>query len=206
MTEQWKSVSEVKDILGLELDDKKDYQVSNLGHFRIEYLDDEVYEEGHITFSESQASVTIGKKLVLFHRLVALLFVENTDPTNNTVVIYLDGDITNNAASNLAWVSVSERNERRYINQKSTRNVRCIDENKVFASTASAGLYYGIAVDIIRDAIENNHICFGHHFEFCEDSNIESVLYLSSRKAKSLSSMLEETKDLRSYFDEVKLN
>lgn len=206
MIEQWKSVSEVKDVLGLELDDKRDYQVSNLGHFRIEYLDDDVYEEGHITFSDFQASVTIGKKLVLFHRLVALLFVENEDPTNNTVVIYLDGDIKNNAASNLAWVSVSERNERRYINQKSTRNVRCIDEGKVFASISSAGLYYGIAVDLIKDAIEKSHVCFGHSFEFCEDSNIKSVLYLSSRKAKSLSYVLEETKDLREHFDEVRLS
>ena len=63
---------------------------------RIKNLEDETLEEGHITLSDSQASITINKKQILFHRLIALLFVENDDPENNNVVIYLDGDITNN--------------------------------------------------------------------------------------------------------------
>ena len=62
MKEDWKSISEVKDILGLELEGKKDYQVSNLGHYRIENLEDYTIEEGHITFSDTQASITINKK------------------------------------------------------------------------------------------------------------------------------------------------
>lgn len=206
MKEGWKSVSEVKDILGLDLDDKKDYQVSNLGHFRIENLEDHTFEDKRITISESQASVTINKKLVLFHRLVALLFVENIDPENNTVVIYRDGDVRNNSASNLAWVSVSERNERRYLNQKYTKNIICVDENKMFASASSASLYYAIPIDIIKDSIYKRRKCFGHIFEYQDRQGPSSVLYLSSRKAKSLSNMLEDIKDLRDYFDEVQLN
>lgn len=203
--EIWKSVSEVKDVLGLELDESKDYQVSNLGGFRVVDSEGNI-EDGHITISESQASVSVGKKQVLFHRLLALLFLENDDPSTKTVVIYKDGDHTHNEVSNLAWVSVSERNERRYINQTSTQNVRCIDDNKVFASVTSAALYYAIPVDIIKDAIQRNVVCFGHSFEYFEGSSNKVALYLSTRKAKSLSSMLEDMSQLRDYFEEVHIS
>lgn len=199
--EIWKSVSEVKDKFHLALDDDKDYQISNLGNFRIVDSEGNI-KDGHITISESQASVTIGKRQILLHRLVALLFLENGNPEVNTVVIYKDGDHTNNNAENLAWVSTSERNERRYINQRSTKNVRCVDEDKTFASSTAASLYYNIPTDVIKHAIYQHSICFGHTFEYAENCT-GSVLYLSIRKAKSLSSMLKDPKELRPYFDEI---
>lgn len=199
--EIWKSVSEVKDKFHLALDDDKDYQISNLGNFRIIDSGGNV-KDGHITISESQASVTIGKRQILLHRLVALLFLENDNPEDNTVVIYKDGDHTNNCVENLAWVSTSERNERRYINQKSTKNVRCVDEDKTFASSTAASLYYNIPTDVIKHAIYQHSSCFGHTFEYTENCT-GSILYLSIRKAKSLSSMLKDPKELRSYFDEI---
>lgn len=203
--EIWKSVSEIKDQLNIELEDLgKDYQISNLGNFRIVDKSGEV-EEGHITISESQATVTVDKKQLLLHRLVAMLFIENDDPKEKTVVIYLNGDHTDNSASNLAWVSVSERNERRYINQRSTKNIRCKNDGKIFASATSAALYYGIPVDIIKYSISTNTKCFTLAFEYCKDVDGENALYLSTRKAKSLSNMLTDIAELRNHFIEVKL-
>lgn len=203
ISETWKSVSEVKDKFHLILDDDKDYQVSNLGNFRIVDSEGNV-KNGHITISESQASVTIGKRQILLHRLVALLFLKNDNPELNTVVIYKDGDHTNNCAENLLWVSASERNERRYIHQRSTKNIRCIDEDRTFASSTSASLYYNIPTDIIKNAIYHQSVCFGHKFEYA-DKSTGSILYLSIRKAKSLSSMLKDPKELRSYFEEIRI-
>ena len=204
-SEIWKSVKEVADKLELDIDDSRDYQISNRGNFRILDAEENIHE-GHITISESQASVTIGKKQVLFHRLVALLFLENDDPETKTVVIYKDGDHTNNDVDNLMWVSVSERNERRYIRLKSTLNIRCIDEEKIFASLSSASLYYAIPLDLIRNAANNQTLCFGHKFEYYKAvTSKDTVLYLSTRKAKSLSIMLEDINELKSHFSEIKL-
>ena len=202
MAEIWKSTLEVADLLGLELDKDKEYLISNLGNFKIKYLDGRL-EEGHITYSDTQSTVTIGKRQVLLHRLVALLFVPNNDPEVNTVVIYLDGNHRNNCADNLMWVSVSERNERRYHNQASTVIVKCEDEDKLFISATSAALYYGIAVDLIRYSIMHESKCFGHKFSYVENASGESALYLSIREAKSLSSVLEDIEDLKSHFNSI---
>ena len=204
-SEIWKSLSELKGKIDVNFDElKKDYQVSNLGNFRTVNSEGEI-EEGHITISESQATITVGKKQLLLHRVVALLFIENEDPDDKTIVIYLDNDHTNNRVDNLAWVSISERNERRYINQHSTKNIRCIDEDKVFASANSAALYYGVPVDIIRYSIGTKTACFKHSFEYCGESKGKVALYLSTRRAKSLSNMLDNIAELRNHFIEVQL-
>lgn len=47
-------------------------------------------------------------KFRALHKLVALHFVDNPDPTMFTQVNHIDGDRWNNAASNLEWVSPSQ--------------------------------------------------------------------------------------------------
>lgn len=57
-----------------------------------------------------KVEITLGKKKykVLVHRLVAEVFVENSDPVNKTMVIHIDGDKGNNHAENLKWIGHEE--------------------------------------------------------------------------------------------------
>lgn len=64
-------------------------QENSSGYFRVQLVDKE------------------GKRERLFvHRLVALHFVENTDPSTNTVVNHLDANPHNNRADNLEWTTM----------------------------------------------------------------------------------------------------
>lgn len=59
----------------------------------------------------------LGKtKIFMIHRLVAKVFVENNDSKNNIAVNHIDGNKTNNYASNLEWVTYSENQKHAYKN------------------------------------------------------------------------------------------
>ena len=48
------------------------------------------------------------RKTVYPHKVVALAFIKNEDPTQNKVVIHKDDDLSNNHAENLKWSSYSQ--------------------------------------------------------------------------------------------------
>lgn len=55
-----------------------------------------------------------GKKHVKVHRLVALAFIENDNPSVKTTVNHIDNIKTNNTVNNLEWMTVTENNRYRF--------------------------------------------------------------------------------------------
>jgi hypothetical protein len=83
------------------------YSVSNLGRLRNDktatILAGNKNAEGYIKFGMWHGSIV---KTVVVHRLIAEMFVDN--PDNKPCVNHKDSDRSNNAASNLEWVTTSE--------------------------------------------------------------------------------------------------
>lgn len=129
------------------------------------------------------------------HRLVALTFIDNPDPTILTQVDHLDCDKTNNCVDNLEWVTCKENINRAWKNDRCTPRVpddkqirrftqlgkksaiwrgqpcRCIEENKYFFCIQSAANYYGVNGSTLRHWIingrgDNTKKCNGLHFEY----------------------------------------
>lgn len=106
------------------------YQVSNLGRVRRQskllHLNTNTYGYKHVTLSKGNA-----QKTALVHRLVASAFIEN--PLGLPQINHKDGDKSNNAVSNLEWVTPKENNCHAInSNLRKTKKILLIgNENKV---------------------------------------------------------------------------
>ncbi len=87
---------------------KYNYQISNHGKVRnskLAYMSTTL-RDGYLS---TELSYNNGEhKLFKHHRLVALMFVQNNDPENKTIVNHIDGNKLNNHHSNLEWVTASQ--------------------------------------------------------------------------------------------------
>lgn len=113
------------------------------------------------------------------HRLVALAFVPN--PDQKPEVNHIDGDKTNNAASNLEWVTgVENKRHCREVLGKINRNpnteaahnackkrVRCLDTGVEYESITTAAKSIGVSQGSLSAHLLGwNHSCKGMRFEY----------------------------------------
>jgi hypothetical protein len=82
------------------------YEVSNLGRFK---NSKGVIMENYKPHHTGYIFVRVNKQKYQLHRLVAFTFIEN--PHSKPVVNHIDGNKTNNALTNLEWVTIQENNQ-----------------------------------------------------------------------------------------------
>lgn len=103
------------------------------------------------------------QKTVRVHRLVAEAFVPNDDAKET--VNHIDGDKSNNIASNLEWASFKEQNNHFYkknlkskenidkaisaMNKATSKKVKCLNTGEVFNSASEAARTVGISPSLI---------------------------------------------------------
>lgn len=162
------------------------YQASNLGRIkslnynktgRPKLLSVNKFSTGYL-----RVAIQCDKKSKSFavHRLVALSFVPN--PYGKPQVNHIDGDRTNNIATNLEWVTSRENinhmhrvlKNRPYF-LKSGRGlgwqrkaVRCVETGEIFPSISSAAKSIGVCDRAISQLLKkpaNRHTAGGFHWE-----------------------------------------
>ena len=95
---------------------RNDYEVSNQGRVRrikrspkrygmYAYLTPRITKKGYV-------DVSIDRKLILLHRLVAIAFIPN--PNNYPMVLHKDNVTTNNIVDNLMWGNASMNTKQAY--------------------------------------------------------------------------------------------
>lgn len=102
-------------------------------------------------------------KIHYIHRLVAMAFIENPDPTTHTVVNHIDGDKWNNDVMNLEWVTPSYNIKHSYstgLKPKSSwceshvkalcKRCYCEELDMEFESPEAAGRYLNKNPNVIR--------------------------------------------------------
>ena len=162
------------------------YQVSNLGKVKsLNYrrsgkeklLKPNIRKDGYL-----QVSLCKNKKVkkILIHRLVAMVFIPNDDPTNKTEVNHISEIKSDNSVWNLEWVTPKQnanhgtRTERI---AKATRNdknrskkVLCVELNKIFPSINEAGRQLGLNGGNISLCCNGKlKIAYGYHWEYVKE-------------------------------------
>lgn len=169
------------------------YQVSNLGNIRS--LDRLVLSKNGVKQTKygtmikssinpktlrNEIGLTKNNKRKIFkvYRLVAMAFIENPNPTVNTTVNHIDGDVNNNSSYNLEWCSYSENLKHSYDNlnrpinkSKGKRKCNVYDklskENYVYASIMETSRNIGISETQIRRISDKE--CINKRYEISID-------------------------------------
>lgn len=169
------------------------YEVSNLGRFRsldriVEYerlgirqtkthpgiiLSPKIMKNGYVDIAFSKNGVL---KHYRAHRVVAKEFVDN--PFALPEVNHIDGDKTNNAASNLEWCSRSENTIHAYrsglqtrVSRGRLRKIVCLDDGAEFYSSGEAAEHYGVPSGTIMACCKRKSRGRVYTFRFAEREN-----------------------------------
>lgn len=161
------------------------YSVSSDGEIKND-LTQKIMRPNYIGRGREYQSVALrnehGVKKFYVHRLVAQAFVEN--PDRKEQVNHIDGDKSNNLASNLEWATQSENQLHRFhvlgkgvppghmeklqdIARKYTSvKVRCVETGEIFQSQSDAAKSLGLHICTINACVSGrNKTAGGFHWE-----------------------------------------
>jgi hypothetical protein len=168
------------------------YQVSNMGRvkslekkckccgggvrtIRCKILKQTPYSNGYLMLSLSKENEI---KKFMVHRLVAIMFIENTE--NKPTVDHKNTIITDNRVDNLRWATQKEnlsneitrkrfkeiqsetgRKNVKFAQKSHEKKVKCVNTGEVFESLTKAGKHYGINSDGISSCCKGKKDYFG---------------------------------------------
>lgn len=170
------------------------YSVSNLGRV-MSHTRKIRYPNGHIhtyhrrflrprTSTNGYQNVALQKnknyKSCSVHRLVAKIFVPN--PENLPQVNHIDGNKTNNNASNLEWCSPSYNvNHAIRIGLKKPsreKRIKCIETGVVYKSISEAARKLKCSRSNIRDCVNGKqNTALGKHFQLFIEGGLELAIH-----------------------------
>ena len=153
----------------------EDYEVSTKGNIRslnyrhtgeIRILKQRIDEDGYL-----QVGLTKNKsrKQCRVHRLVAIAYIFNDNPTVKTQVNHIDEDKTNNNVDNLEWVSPKENIHHGTRTERVRKRVRCIELDKIYDSMTQAEVETGLDDGSIGKVCRGERkTCGGFHWEYVD--------------------------------------
>jgi hypothetical protein len=110
--------------------DFEKYEISNMGNIRNIFT--KRNHKLHIKNGYYYCYFTDNGKMRAFrvHRIIAKLFVENSDPELNTIVNHIDGNRLNNHYKNLEWTTIAGNNQHAADNNLTGKTKRRISQYK----------------------------------------------------------------------------
>lgn len=101
------------------------------------------------------------------HRLIALTFCQNADPTNKHIVDHINNNHLDNRPENLEWVTQKEnlRRARELGNcPHGKRKCKCVETGQTFQSISEASKTTGIRYYSVFGALNSGRPIKGYHY------------------------------------------
>lgn len=133
-------------------------------HHSNRFLKPKKHPSGYRTVNLSKDGVA---HTYYIHRLVAEAFIPN--PDNLPQINHKDEDKTNNAVSNLEWMSAIDNNNYGTRNERIAKKVRCVETGEEFNSCSAAARAVNHTTASLSNALKKGHRCANYHWEYVKE-------------------------------------